>query len=208
MAVLVVAEGLAILLLAVLVAGLLRTHADILARLHAGGLATGPARDSLIEALHSRQLAAPRDAARTSAAALDIAGVSPFDEALNIAVATARVDTLLAFLSGGCSTCMNLWTGLREGEGPDLPDGTRLVVVTLGPDQESPSRLRRVAADTGGVPVVMSNDAWTDYGVPAAPYFIWVDGSSGRAVGEGSAGTWAEVVSLMGDAAGEGGGPT
>jgi hypothetical protein len=192
MTVLIAAESAALVLLAVLVAGLLRSHAQILARLHqleASGPAPAPA---------PVNLPPPRV---NSGASIDIAGVTPFDETVAIAVGATRVNTLLAFLSSGCSTCQSLWTGLVEGEGPDLPDRSRVVVVTMGPGQESPARLRRLAPkDT---PVVMSTEAWQDYKVPGAPYFIWVDGT-GRVRGEGSSRTWPEVSSLLAQAVGDG----
>src|SRR5207249_1185681 len=108
-------------------------------------------------------------------------------ETVNIAVRATRVNTLLAFLSSGCTTCRSLWEALAEDDGPALPDRSRLVVVTLGPDEESPARLRRMAP--AHTPVVMSSDAWHDYRVPGAPYFIWVDGA-GRVLGEGSSRSW------------------
>ncbi|MGH9053093.1 MAG: hypothetical protein ACRDWX_08800, partial [Acidimicrobiia bacterium] len=39
-----------------------------------------------------------------------------------------------------------------------------------------------------------------DYQVPVSPYFILVDGPSGRVVGEGAAATWPQVASLLGQA--------
>src|SRR6266550_2075749 len=122
MTVLIAAESAALVLLTVLVAGLLRSHAQILARLHqleTSGSAPVPA---------GVKLPPPRV---NSGAAPDIAGVTPFDETVAIAVGATRVNTLLAFLSSGCSTCQSLWTGLAEGDGPALPDRSRVVVVTL-----------------------------------------------------------------------------
>jgi hypothetical protein len=43
----------------------------------------------------------------------------------------------------------------------------------------------------------MSSDAWTDYQVPGAPYFILVDGA---VRGEGVATTWEALASLVHDA--------
>jgi hypothetical protein len=129
-----------------------------------------------------------------------VVGVTPNDETVSISVGTG-VDTLLAFLSGGCSVCGELWAGAPSGE-MALPDRTRLVVVTASPDRESPSRLRRLAPP--GVTVVMSTDTWQDYRVPAAPWFVLVDGAGGVA-GEGSAQSWSQVASLMGTASGDAG---
>src|SRR5581483_12463746 len=198
---LVCGEGVAVAVLSVLVAGLLRSHAQILAQLHTLTAAPSPGSTPVA----SPAAISPR-AVVDGGTVVDLVGVTPADETLNIAVRTPRVDTLLAFLSTGCTTCSALWTGLQEGEGPELPDRTRLVVVTLGPGDESPARLRRLQPD--GVPVVMSSEAWQDYKVPGSPYFIGVDGTNGRVRGEGSARSWPEVVSLIGDATADAAGDT
>jgi hypothetical protein len=52
------------------------------------------------------------------------------------------------------------------------------------------------------VTVLMSTDTWEDYRVPAAPYFVLVDGT-GRIAGEGSARSWSQVASLIGTASGD-----
>ena len=49
---------------------------------------------------------------------------------------------------------------------------------------ESPSRLRDLAP--ADVPVVMSSQAWEDYGVTMSPYFVLV-GADGEVRGEGAA---------------------
>ena len=43
-----------------------------------------------------------------------------------------------------------------------------------------------------------SSGAWTDYGVPGSPYFVYVE--DGTVTGEGSSTTWAQVRDLMGQA--------
>jgi hypothetical protein len=189
LAVLVVIEGVAIVLLAVLVAGLLRSHARILTALYQQGT----------PALDGARIPQPVSISkRPEPVATDVVGVTPNDETVSISVG-AGVDTLLAFLSGGCSVCGELWAGAPSGE-VALPDRTRLVLVTASPDRESPNRVRRLASP--GVTVVMSTDAWQDYRVPAAPYFVLVDGT-GRIAGEGSAQSWSQVASLMGTANGD-----
>ncbi|HEY2667148.1 MAG TPA: hypothetical protein VGK51_09940 [Actinomycetota bacterium] len=179
-------QGVAIVLLAVLVAGLLRSHARILTALYQQGTPAGGAAGIPQPVQISK---------RPLPVATDIVGVTPDDETVSISVG-AGVDTLLGFLSGGCSVCGELWAGAPAGESA-LPDRTRLVVVTASPDRESPSRVRRLAGP--GVTVVMSTDTWEDYRVPAAPYFVLVDGN-GRIAGEGSARSWDQVASLMGTA--------
>jgi hypothetical protein len=185
----VLIEGVAIVLLAVLVAGLLRSHARVLSALYQQGMpAGGEARIPQPVPISKRPVPV----------ATDIVGVTPNDETVSISLGTG-VDTLLAFLSGGCSVCGELWAGTPAGESA-LPDRTRLVVVTASPDRESPSRVRRLAEP--GVTVVMSTDAWQDYRVPGAPYFVLVEGT-GRIAGEGSAQSWRQVASLIGTAGGD-----
>jgi hypothetical protein len=46
----------------------------------------------------------------------------------------------------------------------------------------------------------MSSPAWDDYQVPLTPYFVYVDGPSGRITGEGAAEAWPQIVSLVRDA--------
>ncbi len=55
------------------------------------------------------------------------------------------------------------------------------------------------------VTTIMSTDAYDDYAVPANPYFILVDGPSGRVMGEGAAGSWTQVATLLGQAAADAG---
>lgn len=177
------------MLLAVLVAGLLRSHARILTTLYQQGTPVG-GRPSIPQPVSI--------AKRPTPAATDLVGVTPNDETVSISLG-AGVDTLLAFLSGGCSVCGELWGAVPSGEAA-LPDRTRIVVVTASPDRESPSRIRRLVAP--GTTVVMSTDAWQDYRVPGAPYFVLVDAAGGIA-GEGSAQSWQQVASLVGTASGD-----
>jgi hypothetical protein len=91
--------------------------------------------------------------------------------------------------------CRTFWSELSSG-GVDVPGGARLVVVTQGPEHESASRLRQLAG--ARVEVVRSSGAWTDYGVPGSPYFVYVE--DGVVTGEGSSTTWAQVRDLMSQA--------
>ena len=92
--------------------------------------------------------------------------------------------------------CERLWEELRAGPPPTLPATVRLVAVVRDAQSESPARLR--AASSRGVPVVMSSVAWSDYAVPATPYFVYL--VAGRVQGEGSASGWAQILSLLRDA--------
>jgi hypothetical protein len=208
MVVLVTIETVVLALMALLVAGLLRSHAEILRRLeglareHEGshtGNGSGVAADPRL----------PPSRAGTTPA-FDISGETLDGDALKLAMATdAPGGTLLAFLSSGCATCGSFWAGLRHGDLGALPGVSRVVVVTRGPSMESPSKLRDLMIDgrpPNGSParsaalLVMSSRAWEDYRVAGSPYFILVD-RSGQVAGEGTAATsWAQVASLIRDA--------
>ncbi len=50
----------------------------------------------------------------------------------------------------------------------------------------------------------MSSEAWDDYEVPGSPYFVFVEGGTGRLVGQGTAPDWDQVVRLMTQAGDDG----
>lgn len=185
-------EAIAIGLLAILVVGLLRSHAEILRALHDLGV-----RQVGDEAPNPGVLR-PRPRTASNGVA-DISGSTPSGSTRHIGVTGIQTRTLLAFLSTGCSSCVPLWEELQsDNPVQDLPD-TRIVVVTKGPEAESPSRLNQLAPK--GSTVIQSTEAWDSYGVPVTPYFVLVDGPTGEIVGEGSASSWAQVNSLIVQAA-------
>ena len=200
MAAVLIIQTVAIILLAVLVVGLLRSHAEILRQLHQLGAGIDPDAGAGV----TSPVAAP--VRRTASTGFDVTGTTPADEEVRIGVVGARQSTVLAFLSSGCQTCGSFWdTFAAPGRlaVPDsaqlaVPGGARLVVVTKGPEIESPSRIGELAPRA--FPVVMSTEAWLEYKVPATPYFVYIDGPSGRIIGEGSAQTWEQVVSLWSQA--------
>jgi hypothetical protein len=183
MTVLVAVETLLLVLLVVLVVGLLRSHAEILRRL-------GPA-DPVDPSL-------PQPAQRAGVReGHDIVGTTLAGDAVKVGLGPEAPPTLLAFLSSGCLTCERFWGDLRVSQvPPELPRGVRIMPVTKDPSEESPSRLGELAS--GAVPVVLSSSAWRDYGVPGAPYFVYVAG--GDVHGEGSATSWQQITALLRDA--------
>jgi hypothetical protein len=186
MVALVSAETLLLVLLTLLVAGLLRSHAEILRRL---GPPDGEARGL------------PEPGARSGGReGRDIAGATLAGDALMIGLGEGSPPTLLAFLSSGCGVCERLWAQLRTGLPDALPGAVRLVTVVKDASAESPARLRAIAP--AAVPVVMSSAAWRDYAVSATPYFVYLEG--GRVQGEGSASGWEQILSLLGDARADG----
>ena len=210
MTALIVALAVATLLLAVLVAGLLRSHAEILRALHdlgvdmEGGRATlrpgagaAAGATSPVRLTPREGVPEPREDGATTRAT-DIAGTTPADEAVTIGIAGAGHRTLLAFLSSGCLTCAGFWQAFRSPASLGLPADVRPVIVTKGPEAESEVRIDELAPP--GIPLVMSTEAWLDYEVPVAPYFILVDGPSASVLGEGAASQWSQVASLLGRA--------
>jgi hypothetical protein len=186
--VLVACETVLLALLVLLVAGLLRSHAEILRRL-------GPPEQEG-EDRHDPPLPSPARRA-TTREGNEIAGVTLEREPVKVGLGDGYPPTLLAFLSSGCAVCEGFWKDLRGGRRPpELPAGIRVVAVTKDPSHESPSRLRSLAPP--GTPLVMSSGAWADYAVPAAPYFVYLEGAS--VLGEGSANGWAQISSLVRDA--------
>jgi hypothetical protein len=193
----VAVETVVLALMALLLIGLLRSHAEILRRMPEPA---DPTRDTVPD--HSylerdptipEHLPGPRAAATP---VVPIAG-STLDGG-QISIAPDKTDTLVAFLSSGCLTCRTFWEALQSSRREALPDDARLVIVVKDRDHESPSRLQELAPTD--VPVVMSSKAWEDYGVSMSPYFLFVGAFSGTVRSEGAASTWQQVRSLLADA--------
>jgi hypothetical protein len=203
----VIAEGAAIALLAVLVLGLLRSHALILKALHelgagleldrqAGGAdAAGPGAVPV-----NLEPGVVANARSTNTRAADVVGATLAGDTTTVGVRGARDRTLLAFLTTGCSVCETFWAEFRGGA-TGIPGDGRLAIVAKGPDEESASSLRKLAGDE--LDVVQSSAAWTDYGIPGSPYFVYVE--AGTITGEGSATTWPQVRDLMAQAVSDSG---
>jgi hypothetical protein len=170
-------ETVLLVVLVVLVAALLRSHAEILRRLGPEG--SGP-----------QGLPEPPAGARAESEAPELAGITPTGDAVKLAF--DGTPTLLAFLSSGCTSCARFWEALAD----ERPAGLQTMIVTRGPDREQRSKLRALAPEA--VPVVMSSEAWEDYAVPGSPYFVLVEDGAIR--GEGVATTWDALASLVGDA--------
>jgi hypothetical protein len=197
----VIAEGVALVLLGVLVLGLLRSHALILKALHELGAGLELERQATPREGPSNFREGPSNfsegvvanARPASTRAGDIVGVTLAGATGSVAVGRGR--TLLAFLTSGCSVCETFWDHFGSGR-TEVPGDGRLAVVAKGPEEESPSALRALAGDD--LVVVQSSAAWTDYGIPGSPYFVYVE--DGVITGEGSATTWPQVRDLMAQA--------
>ena len=183
-------ETVLLVLLSVLVVGLLRSHAEILRRL-------GPERNEGVASVEipASALTPERDDAPL---AIDVSGATLNGDAVQIGLSPGGAPTLLAFLSSGCTVCQGFWRDFQSDRRGPLPGGARLAIVVKNSSHERPARLRELAPSD--VPLVMSSAAWEAYGVPTTPYFVYVDGSSGKVYGEGAASSWEQVGSLLADA--------
>jgi len=181
-AVVVILEALAIGVLGLLVAGLLRSHAEILRLLHhsGSGLDLDRAGSMTATTVHADLPTA-------------LTGVTPWGEAISVALGRPGERTLLLFLSSGCGTCGPWWDGLRQGAHRRTLAGTRVVVVARDETEESPSLLRGLAP--GDVTVVESSEAWEMFAVPGSPYAVLLLGD--QLVGEGVAHNWEQLGSLI-----------
>jgi hypothetical protein len=197
--VLVTVETAVVALMALLVVGLLRSHAEILRRLESLAPGTGgPGRAALDGSAGSDDGSHLPPARDTVTPAFDIAGTTLDGDTVKLSMATGRPGgTVLAFLSTGCASCLRFWDGMREGQADSLPGAPRVIAVTKDTSHESPSKLRELAAPE--VPLVMSSRAWEDYRIAGSPYFVHVD-PHGNVLGEGTAESWPQVTSLLRDA--------
>jgi hypothetical protein len=186
MAALVVVLLVVTVLLCLVVTGLLRSHADIIRALHSLGVGVGDpghvgSDDGVTSPVHLRA-GPPLPSERSSTSVHDIEGVTPSGDAIVASMATSGL-TLLAFLSSGCASCAGFWAALADpAKLALLPTGIRVVVVTKGPEWESPEAI--AAKAPRGTPVVMSTDAWGAYEVPGSPYFAQVADLVHRAEGD------------------------
>jgi hypothetical protein len=185
-----VVEGLTIALLGILVVGLLRSHAEILRRLHDlddGGDHNAGTRQQLVQIT-------PRGEGAVGVTVHSLRGVSLGDELVEIGLVGAQDDTVLAFLSSTCYTCEPFWHELAAGA--VAPGGARIIVVVQ--DGDSLPRLRKLAGPA--LVVIRSDHAWSDFAVPGSPHFVYVDAATGRVAGEGTASSWNQICDLLGQA--------
>ncbi len=179
-------------LLVILVAGLLRSHAEILRRLHELGAG---------EDLDTRTSGLPAPVRRGTGlgevAIEAITGSTPSGGAASIPLKGTRGITLVAFLTTGCTTCRAFWGAPADDDALARSD-LRTVIVTKGSEEESPGSVRNL--NTHDATVVMSTETWDAFRIPVAPYFVLVDGSSGTILGEGAGASWPQVADLVGRA--------
>lgn len=227
----VIALTIVVALMLVLLTGLLRSHAEILRSLHDLGVsldddhgdqtfrvrarpaaatdaAAGPIPDDNADLRASRgiiEAVRPVDDPASLGTATDIGGVTPDGESAVVGITDAAQPTLLAFLSSGCATCHEFWDAFAQGVALDF-DGrpVRIVVVTKGPELESPGSVASLTTST--ITTIMSTEAFEAYGVELSPYFVLVDAHGDRIVGEGVASSWPQLAMLLDRAVEDAGG--
>ena len=183
----IVIEGVVIVLLTILVGGLLKSHAEILRQLHALGVGE----DGSIAS--PAPMNRPRTTGFEKAPATSLSGNSVNGDPSTVSLDHGRGNTLLAFLSSGCTTCQVFWDEFHGEFELPTPD-TRTVIVTKGARSESPSKIEALAPSH--ITLLMSDEVWDVFKVPMTPYFLLVDGD-GMVVGEGSASTWRHLLGLL-----------
>lgn len=202
MTVLVGALTVVVIVLTVLVIGLLRSHGEMLRAFNEMGITFGhdnPDGDQTSALLPDPQRRVPHASERIAPSVgdgevHDISGTTPRGGGLVVGLAERNERTMLAFLTSGCATCRNFWDAFRN-DAPLPRSVDRLVIVTKSNDEESPAALQNLTP--GRHAIVMSSQAWDDYGVPVSPYFVLIDGPTGTIEGEGAASTWTQVASLL-----------
>lgn len=140
-----------------------------------------------LNSLFGRPPAAPPRPSLVGRTAEAIAGSDPSGAPARREWETGRRE-LVAFLTGGCTTCGLFWTGFAAADPGAMP----VVVVTPGPGGESRRVVASLAGD--GLDVIMSTEAWLAYGVRGAPWFVVV--ADGQVAAEGSAASWDELRRL------------
>lgn len=190
---LVIGLAVVVFLLGLLVVGLLRSHADILRRLESVGA-------GLEGADHDHGSSRITLTRREDAVVHDIrlTGMTPDGEPVVTSLATGTDPTLVAFLSTTCSSCTPFWEGLDSATMHFGGNRLRVLIITLGEAEESPTRAQSMSKP--GADVVMSSTTWNEFGVPGAPYFVLLEPGTGSVIGEGSAMTYESLIEFLTDA--------
>jgi hypothetical protein len=189
----VIALGLIVAFLGLLVFGLLRSHAEILKRLDSLGAGLSDGHD------HGARIGLTSRPMGSAAPTPEIAGTTPDGESVVVAPLSGPEPTLVAFLSTSCSSCTPFWEMLDSPARYFGDHRHRVVIVTRGESEESPTRAQSLSR--GDATVVMSSDAWDDYEVPGAPYFVVASRDAGGVIGEGTATNFPALEEFLRDAA-------
>jgi hypothetical protein len=105
----------------------------------------------------------PNRLPRLGASARDITGVDVNGRPVEVPLGSGRSGVI--FLTSSCPPCQAIWGSAST----DLA----LYLVTPSPTTESRRQVARLAPP--GVTVVMSSEAWHEYGVGRAPWLVVVE---------------------------------
>lgn len=150
----------------------------------------GATRGGVRRSLRRSRVPLPRPARPGGAAVPELAGVEPDLTPRTIRLVGTPTATLLAFLGSTCITCDGLWRG-ADRAARRAGRALRIVIVTRGPEAESPGLV--AAKAPGSVPVLMSEAGWAACGVGPAPAFVVV-GTDGVATPLDVPTTWPAAV--------------
>lgn len=179
--------------LAILVVGLLKTQAEILRKLNTLGIT--------LDDDHSHAPIAISTKPNRNLGETKLVGVSPEGDPIVMSLDIGSDPLLVAFLSTTCSSCQEFWETIDSEELRFHGTKYRAAVVTLGPNEESPTRAASLRSGTADV--VMSSEAWALFEVPGAPYFALYDPTTSSVIGEGSATDMMALNTFLSDAAGD-----
>ncbi len=129
--------------------------------------------------------------------ASDIVGVSPTAASVEVHLDEFDQRVLLAFLTTRCDGCDEFWRGFRDADRTVLPESVSAAIVTKGPGAVAAAAIEEVAAGITLVPVIMSDEAWSDYRVSGYPFFVLVDAPTRTVVGETVGFGWSDVLSMI-----------
>ena len=138
MTALVVGLTVAVALLGVLVAGLLRANAEVVRAMHQMGVDLSPG-SSGSQPTAVSLTARPTPGRPDANDVVDVAGITPDGDAVSLALGGVRHDTLVAFLTSGCQTCRGFWDAFRQGP-PEVPGGAGSSWSRVARMQSPPAR--------------------------------------------------------------------
>jgi hypothetical protein len=107
---------------------------------------------------------------------------------------------LLAFLATRCPGCEEFWREMGGAAPAGLPARVTRIIVTRGPGTVSSDEVRGLAPGEGGAPVVMSDQAWSDYRVHGYPFFVLVEVATRTVIGETVGFGWSDIASMVAQA--------
>jgi len=120
-----------------------------------------------------------------------VRGVDQRGVPVSVSFEEGGIATVLAFVESTCVDCRPLWRGAPKAQRRHRRE-FRLVLVTRSHGNERPDVVARLAPDR--VPVIMSSETWTAFGVRSAPTFVLVDGQHGFSTLGISRATWEHAL--------------